>query len=183
MTGEHRVELTMDETYYRELFREWVATVGRGWRIDRVMIPTFALAGAACVVAGVATGGAPLLGSGGALLFFAALEAWKGHRRRTTWMLACRSLPWFGRTLRIVIRDGEIIQENDFAGDPRFERTGSVLLTPNGYLVRYAAISPVAVPNGAVSPIAASIYIPHRAVTPPIARIELAKLIGAQPAR
>ena len=61
--GEIRIAFTMDEPYFREFFDEWVAVVGRGWRVDRVMIPTFGLVGVGGCIAAAVFGVRPMFAS------------------------------------------------------------------------------------------------------------------------
>ena len=67
----------------------------------------------------------------------------------------------------------------NFEGDPRFQRTGAILLTPNGYLVRYQAIEQIDVPSRAISSVDASVYFPHRAITPAMSKSDFAQRISA----
>lgn len=176
--NEASIEFTFNDAYFREFHDEWQATIGRGWRVDRILIGVFA--GLALVVAA------------GALLFhqhrflwlalllagIAAFESVKRVRRRHAWLAHCRALPWYGRRMRVVLRDGALVQENDFAGDPRFRRTGEIRRTPRGWLVRYVSDG-VAQPTRAVSSTQASVYLPHRALHPPMPPDAFARRVGA----
>jgi hypothetical protein len=170
------MEFVMDAAYCREFHQEWVDSVGHGWRVDRVMIPAFGFTAVLVAVGAVLSNVFELLYVAGGLLLVSGFEAWNRSRRRATWLEYCRTLPWFGKTLRIVLRGGDLIQEKNFAGDPRFARTGEILPTPNGYLVRYEAVPSIDVPNNAISALRASVYIPHRTISPLMSRAEFAKL-------
>jgi hypothetical protein len=143
------------------------------------MIPTFGLVGAACLVASALTDYTPLLGFGLVALGASALEGWKYWNRKKKWMDACRTLPWYGKKLRLRLRDGVLSQDKQVEGDPRFERAGAILETPNGYLVRYEASEATRPPGGAVSPTLASVYIPRAAANPPLSREALTRALGA----
>ena len=176
--AEFRISFTMDEAYLREFFEEWVSLFGQGWRRDRVMISIFGFAGVIIGLIALWYKQWPLLGLGATAGLIAAFEAWKSARRRSAWLQFCRSQPWFCREMNIAVRNGILIQENDYDGDPRFDRTAPIRLTPHGYLVRYAANTPIDTPP-AVSGISASVYIPHRTILPAVDRNAFAALIGA----
>jgi len=72
------------------------------------------------------------------------------------------------------------VQDNDYEGDPRFQRTGEIIVTPNGYLVRYQAPARIDVPSRAISNLDASVYVPHRAITPPMSKTEFAQRVSAR---
>ena len=175
-----QIAFTMDAGYYRESFDEWVAVIARGWRIDRFMIRLFAHVGVGACIAAWLSGYYPLFGLGAVTLCSAAFEAVTSRRRRAAWNRVCRALPWYGSEIRITVHDGVLVQDHLFAGDPRFARTGSILVSPNGYIVRYAAQTPIETPGPEISSINASLYIPHRAITPPMRREDFAALIGAR---
>ncbi len=177
--GQVEVEFVMDDVYHRELHTEWTAAVGSGWRIDRVMICITAVLALALGAGAWTLGRPPLLALAIALGCVALFEAWKRKRRRRIWLDFCRTLPWFGKKMRIVLRGDELVQDNDYPGDPRFERTEAMLATPNGYLVRYRAVAAVEVPNAAISDASASVYIPHRAIRPPMSREDFTGRVAA----
>lgn len=173
----------MDDAYHREFFNEWVAVVGRGWRIHRIVIPTLALAGVGGCIAALTFGTRSLLSTSCAALLIAAVESWRQARHRAAWYRACAALPWYGRDMRIVVHSGLLVQRNEYEGDPRFKTTGEILVTPNGYLVRYKMSEPIANSGTKISPTDASVYIPHRAITPSMPQEAFAALIGARRSR
>ena len=153
--------------------------MGPGWRFDRLMTRLFGLAGLILVGVAFVFGSSRALCFAGLLLAIALFETWRRSNRRRVWLNHCRALPWYGNSLRIVVRDGDLVQEKDFAGDPRFKRLSAVLHTPNGYLVRYGAYAPIDVPDPAISNTSASVYIPHRRITPQMTRTEFVDLVTA----
>jgi hypothetical protein len=173
------IEFDMDGAYFREFHAEWVHALGRGWRVDRRMIPLAGAAGAGLAGAGWAFRATPLLAGGAVLLFAAGHELGKRWRRRRSWLRHCRSLPWYEQRMRLLLVDGELVQEHDLAGDPRYRRTGSIVPTPRGYLVRYEAAEPLDISEPAVSVAAASVYVPHRAIQPPLTREAFASRVTA----
>jgi hypothetical protein len=176
---DYRIHITFNDAYFEEFFEEWVIRVGRGWRIDQVMIAVSAVAAVGLATISVVSEQRGLMAAGGVAAFAAAFEGWKRVRRRRAWLAFCRSLPWFGRELHISVVDGALIQEKPYAGDPRLVRSVPILLTPRGYLVSYLAEHPIDAPS-AVSPDRASVYIPHRAVEPPVDRDTFAAIISAE---
>jgi hypothetical protein len=170
------VEFTLDSSYYREFHEEWIRAVGRGWRIDRILVPLFLVVGAGLGVAGMTLDQAALQVPGGLLCLFSLIEHLKSRRKKTQWLAHAMSLPWSGKTMRIEVEDGTLVQKKDFAGDPRFKRTGELLDTPNGYLLRYESDG-IEVPSKAISGTSASVYIPHRLIEPPMTRAEFRGLL------
>lgn len=178
MTGpEAVIELVLDDAYCRELHAEWVAAVGRGWRLARLMTRLFAAAGLGVLAWTVATARLEGLLPGVVFVGIAGHAAWSRRRQFRAWSERCRALPWFGEPLRVVVRDGALVQEKTFAGDPRYQRTGELLRTPNGYLVRYLAPEGTPAPAEAVSPDRASVYLPLRAVRPAMTRAAFERLL------
>jgi hypothetical protein len=166
----------MDLPYYREFHAEWIAAVGRGWRVDRVMIPAFLLVGLSLAVVGAAKGSLVAGVPGLLLCAFAGFEGFRHARKRSAWLQYCLSLPWSGKTMTIDVELGTLIQRHEFEGDPRFSKTGEVVDTPNGYLVKYRSAR-VDAPD-AVSTTEASVYIPHVAIQPPRSRAKFRSLLA-----
>jgi len=101
------IEFVMDEPYFRESHREWIASRGVGWRIDRIMIPVFVVAALVVMGASLAMSANEFLYVAGGLLLIAVFEGWKYVRRARAWMSHCKTLPCYGKGMRIVLR-GEI---------------------------------------------------------------------------
>ncbi len=172
------IEFVMNESYFREFHEEWIATRGVGWRRDRMTIRLVAASGIAAVIAAVVANRREFLYLAGGLLLIALFEGWKRFRRKSVWLNHCKTIPWYGRTMRLVLRGGALLQENAFEGDPRFQRTGAILATPNGYLVRYEAPERIDVPSRAISGVDASVYVPHRAITPAMSKADFTRRIS-----
>lgn len=164
------IEFKLDADYYREFHAEWVEAVGRGWRIDRIMIRVFLAGGAGLAVAGLLLSMSTLSVPGALLCIFGAFEFFKGKRRKSRWLSHVQSLPWSGKTLRIEVEDGALIQKHDFRGAPPLARRSELLDTPNGYLLKLHFAQEQEVPDSAISSTKASIYIPHRRIEPPMSR-------------
>lgn len=113
--SEAAVEFEMNSEYFREVHEEWVQAVGRGWRIDRVMIPLFLAAGLSLGGAGLALG-KPTLQVPGAMFCFASMfEFLKRRRKRAQWLAHSMDLPWSGETLRIEVENRNLVQKKVFA--------------------------------------------------------------------
>lgn len=176
--SEAAVEFEINSEYYREFHEEWVQAVGRGWRIDRVMIPLFLVVGLVLGGAGLVLDKSALQLPGAIFCCASVFEFIKGRRKREQWLTHAMNLPWSGKTLRIEVENRTLVQKKDFAGDPRFERTGELLDTPNGYLLRYESPG-IEVPNSAISSESASVYIPHRLIEPAMSRAQFRGLLKA----
>ncbi|MBA3547984.1 MAG: hypothetical protein H0T76_15990 [Nannocystis sp.] len=174
-----QIVFTFTDAYFRESHAQWVAVVARNWRAGRLMIRLYGLAAVVVCMTAWLSGYYPLFLLGAVMLGSTLYEAVQYMRRRARWYRVCRSLPWYGHELRIVVRNGVLVQQKEIAGDPRFARIGSILVSPKGYIVRYAAIIPIETTDPEMSAMSASLYIPHRAVTPPIPKKDFAVLIGA----
>jgi hypothetical protein len=172
------IEFVMNESYFREFHEEWIAVRGASWRLDSMMVRLFVVAGIAVVIAALVANRHELLYLAGGLLLIALFEGWKRVRRKSVWLNHCKTVPWYGKTMRIVLRGGDLFQENAFEGDPRFHRTGAILVTPNGYLVRYEAPERIDVPSRAISDVDASVYVPHRAITPAMSKADFTQRIS-----
>lgn len=166
-------ELTLDDEYLAELHREWVASLGRSFRIGRIISAGSFAASIAALAVGALGTNALSLPLGAALAMFAGLLGHDLLRHRRRWLAYLRTLPWYGRRLRIELRDDGLFQQQDLDGDPRFKRTGEVVATPNGYLVRYSATEQIPATGDAVSKERAMVYIAHRWITPPMSREEV----------
>ena len=160
----------MDECWLRESLAEWIATVGKGTRTVRRLGEGAAVVATALAIVAWLSGRWALLAAAAPPALLAVSAFVSIARRRSQWLRHMRTLPWFGEELRIVVRDGDLVQVKEWDGLPGFERTGQVVVTPNGYLVRYrGSYDP---PNAAISDCTASIYVPHRAIAPPLSREE-----------
>ncbi|MEO0606517.1 MAG: hypothetical protein AAF211_34135, partial [Myxococcota bacterium] len=58
-------------------------------------------------------------------------------------------------------------------GDPTYRRTGELLDTPKGFLLRYARATPDDTVPDAVSPDRASVFLPLDALSRPLGREEV----------
>ncbi len=173
------IEFVMNDAYFQEFHREWISVLGRGWRTDRIMIPLFASVAVVVAILAMVLHAPRFLALAAGLLVIAGFEGGKYIRRRNAWYRHGKTLPWYGKPLRIVLRDGDLVQDKDFAGATEYRRTGAIIPTPNGYLVRYRAVTAIDGVDSAVSRVDASIYVPHRAIQPAMSRAEfLARVSG-----
>ncbi|MEM6996415.1 MAG: hypothetical protein AAF721_38275 [Myxococcota bacterium] len=174
------IELDLDPRYFAEFHEEWIAALGRGWRIDRVMIPTAVLGGIALATTGAVRGALFLLVPGLMFCAFGLLELVKSKRKRAAWLRRAQSLPRSGQRLRLAVEHGALVQ-TDLSGDvPRIGPSAELIDTPNGYLLRFEQR------NGSGSPGAeghayASVYIPHRRVRPAMTRHQFRALLKKTP--
>lgn len=158
----------MDDPYFREFHREWVRALGKGWRTSRRMAVGLVIASFVLVIAGWSTNSPQLKVFAFVSFALGVLVVVAFVRRRAAWLQHCRLLPGYGKVLRIEVRDGDLVQVKDYPGDPKLERTGALVLTSSGYLVRYRGV--IEHTNQAVSTTTASVYIPHRAIVPAMSR-------------
>lgn len=170
------IEFLMDADYYKEFHSEWISAVGRGWRVDRAMVPLFMAGGICLAVVGLQRSVLALTVPGLLCCLFAAVEFAKGKRKKAQWLAHALALPWSGKTMRIKVENRALVQNHEFEGDPRFERSGDLLDTPNGYLLRYQSAG-IPVPITAISDTFASVYIPHRAIQPAMTRAQFRSLL------
>ncbi len=176
LPAEVTIEFVMDEDYFLEFHEEWVAAVGRNWRASRVLAPLFVVAGSAVIVWGLATESSLRAVAGALLAAFAGWDLLSLRRRKARWLAAVRARPSAGGTMLIDVIDGELVQMHDLEGDPGFHRTGDILDTPRGYLLKYRGEAGVPM-DKAISATAASVYIPHRAIQPAMTRAEVRALL------
>jgi hypothetical protein len=162
------ITIVMDDAYLREMHREWVAVFGKGWRTVRILAALFSAAAVLFATAWWHVGGAVLQFCTVFAFLSALMNLLTLGFRRAAWMAHCRALPWYGRPLRIELRDGDLVQVKDFAGDPTYKRIGLIVATPNGYLVKYRRDAPAT--EGPVSSTDASIYVAHRNIVPSMTR-------------
>ena len=163
-----QARFVMDEAYLREFHREWVSALGKGFRTSKRMGAGLVAASLMLTIAGRWLNSQDLKGLALVSLGFGLLVTLAMAGRRAAWLRNCRSLPWYGKPMLIEVRDGDLVQVKDHAGDPRFERTGALVLTPSGYLVKYRGV--LAHTHSAVSTTDASVYIPHRAIVTAMTR-------------
>jgi hypothetical protein len=163
-------EFLMDRAYYAEFHREWVVALGRGWRTAERLAAACLLAAILLAGSGWFTNIEGLIVAAAPLLLFSLLVIVSLLSRRAAWLRNCASLPWSGKVLRIEVRDGDLVQVKDFPGAPEFHRTGAVITTPKGYLVRYQGVAVTG--SSAVSATSASVYIPHATIRPAMSRAE-----------
>ena len=162
------IEIVMDDGYYHEFHREWVASQGPGWRASKRMAIAFLTIGVGLGALGWVLGGIQMPAMTVTALVVAVLIFASLARRKRRWLECNRALPLFGAALRIEVREGNLVQVKDYAGDPRFRRTGAIVLSPNGYFVKYRGLGDPS--DYAVSATDASVYLPHRAIDPPMSR-------------
>ena len=163
-------EFLMDGAYFAEYHREWAVALGKGWQTAKRLAAACVLAALVLAGGGWFTNRLGLSVVAAALLLFSLLLTVSLRSRRAAWLRNCASLPWSGKVLRIEVRDGDLVQVKDFPGAPEFHRTGAVLTTPNGYLVRYEG--PTVTGSSAVSATNASVYIPHATIRPAMSRAQ-----------
>jgi hypothetical protein len=163
-----RFEFLMDDTYFCEFHRQWVAVLGKGWRTSKRMAIALISTSVLAATLGWSEELPALTALAVSFAVFGLLVTVTMARRRTTWLKHCRSLPWYGKFIRIEVRDGDLVQVKDYPGDPTFQRTGAVVVTPNGYLVRYRGLQKNS--NPVVSSTDASVYLPHRTISPSMTR-------------
>lgn len=163
------IEFEMDTAYFREHHAEWIAACAPGWRQVRFLIRLMLAVGSGIAAAGVLQPDEPLLW-GGLLIIGAGGALWLHARRaKDDWLAIAQSSRWSGKTVRFEVKDGMVHQRLDPSEAPAPTRVGELIETPNGYLFRmHVDNSP---PIGkAASGKTASVYLPHRAIRPPMTR-------------
>jgi hypothetical protein len=163
------IELNMNQAYFREFHKEWVRSLGKGWRIDRVMIPVFLISGLALAGLGFSRGQAFIWVPGLMSCFFAMAEALKGWRKRRRWILQAMKQPWSGKNVRIEVKDGALVQKTDVDGEIRLERRVGLVESPEGYFFRFQPLDDAK---------KSSVYVPHRAIQPTMSRDDFKALLS-----
>lgn len=171
------IEFQLDADYFREFHAEWVEAAGRGWRIDRIMVRIFVAGGVTLAATGLLLSMSTLSVPGALFCIFGGFEFVKGKRRKSRWLSHAQSLPWSGKTLRIEVENGALVQKHDFQGAPPLERRSELLDTPNGYLLKFRLTEEVEAPDSAISSTNASVYIPHRQIEPAMTREAFRRLL------
>ncbi len=171
------IEFQLDADYFREFHEEWVASVGRGWRVDRVMVRIFVAGGLGLALIGLLLS-TPTVSIPGALFsFFGALEFVKGRRKRSRWLSYAESLPWNGRRVRFEVENGALVQKVGFDGSAPLLRPAGLVETPNGYLFTLPLAPDLEVSDGALSSTKSSLYVPHRQIQPTMTREKFRSLL------
>ncbi len=174
------IDFVVDEANLRATHEQWVASIGRGWRIDRLMTRVFFALGAASALAALALG-ASFLALAAFFVGVASFETWRRERRRAAWLRFARGLPAYGRALRFVARDGLLEQVLPAPDEPRLRVTTDLYRTPRGYILRCELPKAVHVPAGVASPLHASLYFPVDAIRPPMSRERFERLFTHDP--
>jgi len=162
------IELVMDDAHHHEFHREWVASQGPGLRSQKRVAIVLLAVGVGLGALDWATDGRQMTVTTITALVIAVFIFASLARRKHRWLKCVRALPWFGAAVRIEVHEGDLVQVKNSGGDPRFRRTGAIVPSPNGYFVKYRGLADES--DYAVSATDASVYIPHRAITPPMSR-------------
>ena len=162
------IEIVMDDGYFREFYREHVAALCHGLRASKRLGIAFLIIGVGLGALGWVFGGVQMPATTVTAFVIAVLIFASLVRRNRSWLKGVRALPQFGSAIRIEVRDGVLVQVKDSGSDPSSPRDAAIVSTPNGYLVKLPGLGDASDP--AVSATDASVYLPHRAITPAMTR-------------
>ncbi len=162
------IEIVMDDGYFREFHREYVAALCPGLRRSKRLAIAFSIIGVGLGALGWTFGGIQMPATTVTAFVIAVLIFASLARRKRSWLECVRALPQSGSAIRIEVRDGVLVQVKESASDPNSPRNAAIVSTPNGYLVKVPGLGDAS--NPAASATDASVYLPHRAITPAMTR-------------
>lgn len=161
------IEFVLDEEHLREHFREWVAALAPGWRLNFTLSWLAAMASLVLAQVAIFFGPRRLLWLAGLLLALAAWDGLERVLRRGRWLRHARRTRLFGSRVRFAVRDGTLVQD-EMVESGLEPKPGTITPTPNGYLFRLP-VDPGDEPRRwGLSHETAAVYLPHREIRPPM---------------